>query len=465
MRRKFCSFGGVATSPIRIFSVPMKPAFVIFLFAALALSPAMQAVAQRRCATAHYDSLLQATNPSYRHGRELLEKLIREDNAAQRGGRVSGTQADTLVEIPVVVHVIHDNQSGRIGGSGNSNISDGQIRSQMDVLNEDYRRRNADRTQTPAAYAGVAADLNIRFRLASTGPNGQNSTGITRHYNRKAAFDPEDRDELADIASWPTNRYLNIWVTSISGAFIGYAQFPDGTGLAGLDPVNGLEKSDGVMVDYRNFGRGPEVDSKVYNQGRSATHEIGHWLGLLHTWGDEKCGNDYIDDTPRIFGPNEGIDLACPDFFSTCGGVRVRNMTENYMDYSPDACMNLFTKNQSERIRKVLVLSPRRRQLIESLRPQLPPSDLLVIAKVYNNPFYASQSVSKPFRLDILVKNRQDVTIDVFDRSGRQVGSQLFSQTPSNSLPVDLDGLPQGLYMVRVRTATEMQTRKVVVLP
>ncbi len=443
----------------------MKPAPFIFLFVALALSPAMQAVGQRRCAAAQYDSLLQAANPSYRHGRELLEKLIQQDNAARRGGRVSGTQADTLIEIPVVVHVIHNTQNGRIGGTGNPNISDARIRSQMDVLNEDYQRRNADRTKTPAAYAGVAADLNIRFRLANTDPNGQPTTGITRHYNRKSEFATDEMRDLADIASWPTNRYLNIWVTSISGVFIGYAQFPDGTGLAGLDPVNGLEKSDGVMVDYRNFGRGPEVDSEVYDQGRSATHEIGHWLGLLHTWGDRDCGDDFINDTPRIFGPNEGIDLDCPEFFSACSGGRVRNMTENYMDYSPDACMNLFTKNQSQRIRQVLVLSPRRRQLLESLRPQLPASDVLAIAKVYNNPFYVSQSAANPFRLDVLLKNRQDVTVEVFETAGKKVGVQLFAQIQSSSLTVGLNGLPQGLYIVRVRTATEMQARKVVVLP
>lgn len=443
----------------------MKPALVAFLFLVILLVPAVRAAAQHRCAAMHYDSLLQAKNPNYRRGRALLEKLIREDNAARRGGRLSGTQADTLIEIPVVVHIVHNNATRRIGGTGNPNISDALVFSQMDVLNEDYQRLNDDRSRTPSVYAPVAADLKIRFRLATTDPGGQATTGITRHYSPRASFAPDEMDDLADIASWPTNRYLNIWVTSVSGIFIGFAQFPDGTGIAGLEPVNGAEKSDGVMVDYRNFGRGPEVDSDVYDQGRSTTHEIGHWLGLLHTWGDEDCGNDHIDDTPRIFGPNEGSDLDCPELFSTCGGVRVRNMIENYMDYSPDVCMNLFTKKQSERVRQVLALSPRRRQLLESLRTALPPTDRLAIAKVYNNPFYASQSASKPFRLDVLLSGQQDLTVDVFDQSGRQVGRQLFAQTPSSTLSVDLQGLAQGLYMVRVRTATEMQTRKVVVLP
>ncbi len=431
----------------------MKPArwLITFLVLSSGLSGRMYAQdIPRRCATAYYDSLLKAKNPDYRKSRERLESLIQERKKTARIQGTTDEQATPLV-IQVVVHVIHTNANGTIGGATNTNISEAQIRSQIEILNEDYRRREG----TPGFNDdAVGADVSIEFRLVD----------ITRHYSTKSTYTPDDMGALAAIASWPTDCYLNIWVTSMSGNYLGYTQFPDGTGLPGLEPVNGLEASDGIMIDYRYFGVGGTVSSRSYNQGRTTTHEVGHWLGLLHTWGDANCGDDYIDDTPQIEAANETSDVSCPSVFSTCREAPVRNMIENYMDYSPDRCMNIFTQGQKERIWQTLNLSPRRKRLVECSTDSLPEAESLTITMVniYPNP-YSSSNTAQELEIKVLLKGVQDVTIDVINHVGSVVVAEAFTQTRSERLRIRPGALARGMYIVRVRTASETQIRKLIV--
>ena len=143
------------------------------------------------------------------------------------------------------------------------------------------------------------------------------------------------------------------------------------------DSTELLEKTDGVFIDYRAFGIGGAITSRLYNLGRTTTHEVGHWLGLIHTWGDTDCGDDYCADTPPAERGNQSA--SCGPIFSNCSGVRTRNMTENYMDYSPDSCMNIFTKNQSERMMAVIEKSPRRARLVKYWCAKLPFSATFVV--------------------------------------------------------------------------------------
>ncbi|MCU0355596.1 MAG: M43 family zinc metalloprotease, partial [Cytophagales bacterium] len=415
-----------------------------------------------RCATAHYDSLRQAQNPAYRASRQRLEELIRrrQENAGLL--RAARLQQEPVI-IPVVVHVIHNNPNGTIGGANNTNISDAQIQAQIDVLNLDYRRRNADTLNAPPEVRALGTDIEIGFQLASRDPNGLPTNGITRTLGTQSSYSPDDMDVLADISGWPPDRYLNIWVTTMSGQFIGYAQLPDGTGLPGLDPVNGAENSDGIMVDYRNFGIGGAVSSRLYNRGRTTTHEVGHWLGLLHTWGDRRCGTDYVADTPTAEDANEVDNNDCAPVFSNCTGTRTRNMTENYMDYSPDVCMNLFTRGQYDRIWSTLALSPRRRRLLESLRRQLPESEQLTV-NVFPNPFTPQVAAADPsLKVEVLLKGLQDVTIDIIDLQGKLVVSRRYPLVASSVLGVPLgtmNTLAKGVYIVRISTASETQMRR-----
>ena len=236
--------------------------------------------------------------------------------------------APPVYTIPVVVHVVYNTST--------QNISNAQIQSQIDVLNDDFRRMNNDAVNTPSTFVGVAADAEIEFCLASVDPSGNATTGIIRKSTSVSSFNTNDNmkfNSSGGSSAWPSSDYLNIWVCRLSGGVLGYAQFPGGS-----------SSTDGVVIDYRYFGTTGTVSSP-FDEGRTTTHEVGHWLNLYHIWGDAFCGNDYVNDTPQHSGPHYG----CPNHpNSSCGSV---DMFMNYMDYSDDDCMNLFTTGQKNRMR------------------------------------------------------------------------------------------------------------------
>ena len=415
----------------------------------------------KNCQTQVYDSLLRRQNRSYAEGRDLLNRLVLEKKASARTG---ATEAEEKIIIPVVVHVVHDNVSGTVGGPNNANLSNAQIRSQIEVLNEDYQRKEG----TPGFNTNpVGANVNIEFQLATRNPLGGSTSGITRNYSPRADFATTEMDLLSEIVYWPSDRYLNIWVTDLSEDFIGYAQFPDMTGLDGLAPQNGLATTDGVVIDYTAFGVITDPGKRsVYSQGRTTTHEVGHWLGLLHTWGDVICneagcfcGEDFISDTPPTGEPNQ-TTVECRELFSTCTGVQTRNMTENFMDYSPDKCMNVFTQGQKERIRQVLQLSPRRKALVEWARRPAPERERLTV-NVFPNP---SDPEDRLVNVEVLLKGSQPVTIALFSSTGSLVHEQVYASTTSTTATLYLQAIKAGLYIVRISTPTETQTRRLVLM-
>lgn len=255
-------------------------------------------------------------------------------------------RTNNVITIPVVVHIVYRTSS--------ENISDAQVQSQIQVLNEDFRRQNADASNTPPLFAGVAADAEIQFCLATRDPLGNPTTGITRTQTTKTSFsvyaDDVKFSNQGGKDAWPTDQYLNIWVCRLSGGILGYAQFPNG----------GPASTDGVVIDFRYFGRGGSAQAP-YNKGRTATHEVGHWLNLRHIWGDAQCGDDYVNDTPT----QEQANYGCPTFPKpSCGNTS--DMFMNYMDYTDDACMNLFTQGQKNRMRAVLASNGFRAGLLTS---------------------------------------------------------------------------------------------------
>ncbi|WP_143959647.1 M43 family zinc metalloprotease [Litoribacter populi] len=251
-----------------------------------------------------------------------------------------------VITVPVVVHVLH---TGQPIGTG-LNISEAQIQSQIDVLNEDFRRLNADASNTPVAFQGVASDPEIEFVLACIDPNGNPTNGILRVQTNVNSFtlvenpDGSVNEEATGIKfaptgspAWPAERYLNIWVCNLGNDLLGYAQFPD---MMATQP-----ETDGAVVRTTSFGRIGNV-SAPFDQGRTATHEVGHWLNLWHTWGQGGCGSDdFVIDTPNQFGPN----FNCPSHPQvSCSS---NDMFMNYMDYTDDGCMNIFTQGQRNRMR------------------------------------------------------------------------------------------------------------------
>jgi hypothetical protein len=406
-----------------------------------------------RCLTPQYDAMLKSKHPSLHLHKDKLNELIAE---AQRKSintahlRSSATEATII--IPVVVHVVHNTKSGVIGGANNANISDAQIQSQIDVLNEDYRRKEGSKgfNSNP-----VSADVNIEFHLATLDPNGNPTNGITRTYTDQTAFDINSDDEkLKAISYWPTNRYMNIWVTTLKNKYLGYAQFPDVNNVPGLARIGGLEKTDGVVINHTNFGRRTgTVVSNVYGDGRTTTHEVAHWLGLLHTWGDVDCGDDFCEDTPAATGPNNTV--TCNEMFSSCTGNESRNMIENFLDYSPDLCMNVFTQNQKERILRVLEVSPRRAELVmrsgEAFR-SAPTGDLII-----------GPNPTKNFaKITVNYKDLSGLKLEVINVMGALMASATYT-TSGNTIMLDMRSVPNGLYFIRVSVGQETQTVKLLV--
>ncbi|TAG54421.1 MAG: hypothetical protein EAZ27_09020 [Cytophagales bacterium] len=269
------------------------------------------------------------------------------------------TEASTGVfKIPIVVHVIHNVADGTIGQG--SNISYEQIISQIEVLNEDFRRKTGTNGFNSNA---VGADVEIEFHLATIDTNCTPFSGITRHYYNKNSYNAISDDILIKSFSYyPTEEYLNIWICSLSGGTLGIATFPEQSFLEGINEAQPDDTKDGIIINHKAFGRQiGSASSGNYNLGRTTTHEIGHWLGLLHIWGDDLCGDDYCNDTPTVQGSNGS---SCDLKISTCNNRPA--MIENYMDYSSDRCMNIFTLEQKNRMRTALNNSPARIALANS---------------------------------------------------------------------------------------------------
>lgn len=314
----------------------------------------------RNCATMEQDSISRARFPQRGTLSDFeydLQLKIKELEIRNKGKR---TQA-TLLTIPVVFHIVHN---GEPVGSG-TNLSAAQVQAQIAVLNEDFRRLQG----TPGYNDNpVGADIEIEFCLSPLDENGGNLSepGIHRYNGNKASWSrTEIENQLKPITIWNPNLFFNVWSLKFSTAeanLLGYAQFPDQSGLNGL-PASGPASTDGVVVRYQSIGSADKGSFPVmeapYNKGRTLTHETGHWLGLRHIWGDGNCAEDFVNDTPPASGPSSG----CPVGRVSCGGP---NMVENYMDYSYDACMNIFTQGQKTRMLAVMEVSPRRKTLIQS---------------------------------------------------------------------------------------------------
>ncbi len=319
-----------------------------------------------RCASTEYEQMLQKNDPGRMSDAQFeawLSPLIEnaKNNKSQSGG---------IITIPVVVHVIHSGQTLGIA----PNITDNQVKSQITVMNNDFRRLAG----TPGFNSDpVGADTMIQFALAKVDPNGNPTNGIDRLNLCEASWSTTDINAFVKpMTIWDPTRYMNMWSVNFTNTtLLGYAQFPSASGLGGLNAVGGYADTDGVVANYSTFGSSDYEDGSFmlaapYDKGRTMTHEVGHFLGLRHIWGDNtSCvvnatdsNKDYCPDTPAANGPNGSCVTS-----NSCPAAPGNDMIENYMDYTPDTCMNIFTINQKDRITAVMNNSPRRLELKTSL--------------------------------------------------------------------------------------------------
>jgi len=297
----------------------------------------MAAPKRRQCGTQQVHERLLEAYPALRARQNSIEQGIRrsiERGEAQRMMR-------RLITIPVVVHVVYKTQS--------ENISDAQVKSQIAALNKDYAQKN-EQTSVPTAWTGLAGNPNVQFALAKKDPNGKATTGITRTKTMRSSFGTGDSVKTrvgGGHPAWPADRYLNLWVCTLSGGLLGYAQFPGGPA-----------RTDGVVILNTAFGTSGTA-AAPFNLGRTATHEVGHWLNLRHIWGDrDDCGGtDFVTDTPNAQLPNYGK----PTFpHLSCNNGPNGDMFMNYMDYVDDAAMVMFTAGQVVRMNATLA-GPRKK--------------------------------------------------------------------------------------------------------
>ena len=323
-----------------------------------------------RCWSSEFDSIRHANDPNLQSNEEFeawMKKLIMQDKATPKPKLV----INGVYQIPVIVHIIHN---GEAVGTG-TNLSAAVVQSQIDVLNEDFRRifgTSGYNTHPDGA------DTQIEFCLAKRRPNGTafppGEDGINR-INRNtqgwgappyttAFVDGTIKPYTIATQGYDAAIYMNFWSVNLSGGILGYAQFPT-TSLGGMSCAPQSVNTDGVVMLYSSIGKSSVTGQPgPYNEGRTATHEIGHWLGLRHIWGDGGCGvDDFCADTPL----SDAANFGCPTTNScTDPAPDPNDMVQNYMDYTDDLCMNIFTNDQKTRMRLVLENSPIRASLINS---------------------------------------------------------------------------------------------------
>src|SRR5262245_21213336 len=287
---------------------------------------------RRLCGSMEVHERLSEAYESFRNNQNRIESFTARSIDSGLAQRVTRQ----MITIPVVVHVVYKKDS--------ENISDAQIKSQIAVLNKDFRATNPDKSKVPSVWTGLVADANIQFALATKDPQGKTHTGITRTETTRTSFGTDDSVKTKSGGghpAWPASRYLNLWSCNLGGGLLGYAQFPGGP-----------SRFDGVVILSSAFGTSGTA-AAPFNLGRTATHEIGHWLNLRHIWGDRTdcTGTDHVSDTPKAQRPNYGSP-AFPHI--SCENGPNGDMFMNYMDYVDDVAMFMFTPGQVTRMNATL---------------------------------------------------------------------------------------------------------------
>jgi hypothetical protein len=354
-------------------------------------------------------------------------------------------KSNQVITIPVVVHVVYNSIA--------ENISDAQIFSQIDILNQDFRLKNSNTLPKDHPYYQYTADTEIEFCLAIKDPYGNTTSGITRTKTKEVSFsDADDKVKYrlkGGKDNWDPTKYLNLWVCNLTGDLLGYATFPS--------DLTNYKSSDGVVVRHQAFGNIGTAGTEgftVNSIGRTATHEIGHWLNLNHIWGDADCGDDLVDDTK----PSKAENYDCPTFpfnANSCSGTGANGeMFMNYMDYVNDDCMRMFTVGQG--LRMHAALNGDRISLLTSdgcgkasLNEVLDTNSFTI----YPNPSEGS------FEINAKLKNLEGLNLEVVNLLGEQLIK--FSNIQNFPFQINLNDLPNGGYFIKMKDGTSIITQKI----
>lgn len=457
-----------------------------------------QDIIKKECA---FENFLNITNNKY-----LIDEIndhIHLRNIAN--ARIVGN--DTTYTVQVVVHVLYNNDNPE------ENIPDDIIKSQIDALNRDFNALNDDSVNLRQEFIKFRGSSKIKFELAKIKPNGQPTNGITRKYTKSTDFspnplleahkqnDPLGRADWGGTVGWAVKKYLNIWVCNLNytplpgGGFLGgYAYPPAGlehwnikviVGNDTIEQSNALNRgnNDGVCIDYRFFGQNNFFNqdslggSMRYGKGRTTVHEVGHYLGLRHTWGDaidtfgirtpSGCEvDDFIHDTPNSLKPYAiyfNRNNICDTFVNSCevpnpdDGIDYFDMFENYMDYSTDQCYNLFTQQQVDFMR--YTLTTRRpgiiiKREIDQISTPVK-NNKVTLYTIYPNP--AKEVVN--IELNSVV---DEGNIRIINTVGQTVANA-FIYPSTTKYTIDVSTLSKGMYIISIATGDDIQSQRIVV--
>lgn len=394
----------------------------------------------QRCGYDLYNQQRANADPTYLNARSEIDQLI--SNQAKHFSR----QSEDIYRIPVVFHVIYN--------SSEQNVPDVKIQEQLDILNRDYGRLNDDSVNTRAEFLPVASSTGIEFYLAQWDPQGNSTTGITHTQTDQATFFNLQFDlntmksaSTGGVDAWDVNHYMNIWVCNLSipilntPIILGFATPPNGapnwpTGSAAEQP-----QYDGVVLHYEVVGENPNATGTfaTINKGRTATHEVGHYLGLRHIWGDgqgqDGCTvDDGLEDTPNCADAQQ---QTCDYSTNTCtdSPVDFPDQIENYMDYSDENCMNMFTRQQADAMR--FVVENFRQDLLLYIPSQ---HETVLHLDIFPNPS------ANMIHLKLPAKNlEKPQNIQILDIDGRVV--KLLN---AGSQDIDIRDLHSGIYILKV---------------
>lgn len=434
------------------------------LLAVLACFQLVEAQQVNRCGFDHAVQQMEQQHPGYKA--QIDAALLHAKELALANNKADDS---TIYRIPVVVHIVYSTPAG--------NLPDSVVFSQMEVLNEDFRRLNADTTDTRSIFKQFAGDAGIEFYLATEDPQGNPTSGITRTSSSNTngfgiSFDDIKSDASAGIDPWDVDNYLNIWVGDLSlfgfPAILGVAYPPAGAPNWPANSTPTDKNLQGVVVHYQVFGRNNPLASgplSVTDRGRTATHEVGHYLGLRHIWGDgggfggpNGCTvDDFIDDTPNA---SDASQQTCNLNQNTCtdSPTDYPDMIENYMDYAEERCMNMFTKQQVEIMRSNLVTY--RSDLYDVVEDTTTPPvgitdvPLNELIQVYPNPTSGTISITS--------SGQAFNSISVYDLLGKQV---YFEQGAGFGVTttIDLSDMSKGLYYLQIEGEEGFAVKRIVV--
>ncbi|MBL7742882.1 MAG: T9SS type A sorting domain-containing protein [Chitinophagaceae bacterium] len=400
-----------------------------FLLVGLLIILSGQVMAQRACNTSEYQQQELINDPAFAARLDAIEAFIQKQKSKAQSANTSARLQQGVIKIPVVVHILY-HQPGE-------NISDQRVNSQIEMLNKCFRRQNADTANTPASFKALSADCEIEFQLAISDPQRRNTSGVIHKYTPVVEWQMDDKmkfaSEMGDDA-WNPSGYLNIWVCNLK-RIAGYASLP------------GSEASkDGIVIDYSVFGTN---GSSGYEMGKTAVHEVAHWLGIKHIWGDAYCGDDLVEDTPKQGNYTTG----CPTGARvSCTNGPAGDMYMNYMDYTNDACINLFTEGQKTRMRTLFTTGGQRSSLLSSSGLSAPlifesplpdESPRWLHPQIYPNPVTSELTIDVAYDVRWVGK-----TVSISDISGHIVMQVTIT---SKIQTVNISRLQTGMYFLSVR--------------